>query len=385
MSLASLAPQRQLNSVALRYRHALAHDCHALGQGGSGSSPARHLLQTAGVSRPTATKAPSAFHRQEELARLEAALFIAGEPLNARKIAHVASLADATEARTLIRRLNGFYDEQGSAFRVEQLAGGYQLLTRAKFGGWLRRLHQAPVETRLSAPAAETLAVVAYRQPVPRAEVESIRGVQCGEMLRQLMDRNLVRIVGRSPELGRPFLYGTTRRFLQWIGLRGLDELPRAELLRRRLTNEEMPVNDTNSAARRNDDLNPRNDLNEEPEVKIADRLESALIEPWNAEIANAAVLSLEPWASNDAPRAHAEEGDDVDEDDDFDDDDDDDDDYDDDDDDLDEDEDLDDEDLEDEEWEEVDDDDDWEDDDDDDDWEDDDDEEDEDDDWDEE
>jgi segregation and condensation protein B len=85
---------------------------------------------------------------------------------------------------------------------------------------------------RLSAPALETLAVVAYRQPVLRAEIEAVRGVQCDEVLRQLIDRDLVRIAGRSEELGRPMLYGTTRRFLQVFGLRHLDELPRGELLR---------------------------------------------------------------------------------------------------------------------------------------------------------
>src|SRR6185437_4188041 len=145
-----------------------------------------------------------------------------------------ASLADGTEARTLIRRLNRLYDSQGSAFRVEEVAGGFQLLTRPKFGGWLRRLHPASVETRLSGPALETLAVVAYRQPVVRAEIEAIRGVQCGEMLRQLMERDLVRISGRSEELGRPFYYSTTKRFLQVFGLRHLDELPRADDLRAR-------------------------------------------------------------------------------------------------------------------------------------------------------
>ena len=83
-----------------------------------------------------------------------------------------------------------------------------------------------PVETRLSAPALETLAVVAYRQPVLRADIEAIRGVQCGDILRQLMDRDLVRIVSRADDLGRPLLYGTTKRFLQIFGLRHLDELP---------------------------------------------------------------------------------------------------------------------------------------------------------------
>jgi segregation and condensation protein B len=167
------------------------------------------------------------------LAHVEAVLFLAREPLGSRKIAQLASLADGTEARTLVRRLNQLYDAGGSAFRVEELAGGFQLLTRPMFGPWLRRLLQAPVETRLSAPAMETLAVIAYRGPVLRSEIEAIRGVQCGDILRQLMDRDLVRIVGRTDDLGRPLLYATTKRFLQIFGLRHLDELPLAAELRR--------------------------------------------------------------------------------------------------------------------------------------------------------
>jgi segregation and condensation protein B len=168
------------------------------------------------------------------MARLEAALFLAREPLSSRKIAQLVNLADGTEARTLIRRLNRMFDESASAFRVEELAGGFQMMTRPRFGPWLKRLLQTPVEMRLSAPALETLAVVAYRQPVLRAEVEAIRGVQSGDILRQLMERDLVRISGRADDLGRPLLYGTTKRFLQLFGLRHVDELPRAEALRRR-------------------------------------------------------------------------------------------------------------------------------------------------------
>jgi segregation and condensation protein B len=163
------------------------------------------------------------------MARLEAVLFLAREPLGTRKLAQLAGLADGTEARTLVRALNRLYDEEGCAFRAVEVAGGFQLLSRAKFAPWLRRLDGSAAEVRLSGPAMETLAVVAYRQPVLRAEIEAIRGVQCGEVLRQLMERDLVRIVGRSEELGRPFLYGTTREFLQVFGLRHLDELPRPD------------------------------------------------------------------------------------------------------------------------------------------------------------
>ncbi|MHB0956627.1 MAG: SMC-Scp complex subunit ScpB [Pirellulaceae bacterium] len=160
--------------------------------------------------------------------RLEAILLISREPLNSRKLAQHAGLTDGTEARTLVRQLNRIYDQQGRAYRVEQLGGGFRLLTRSRFAPWLRRLAHVPPLERLSAPAMETLAVVAYRQPVLRAEIEAIRGVSCGEILRQLMERDLVRIGGRSDELGRPYLYTTTKRFLQLFGLQSLEELPRA-------------------------------------------------------------------------------------------------------------------------------------------------------------
>ena len=169
--------------------------------------------------------------RSREIARLEAVLLLSQQPQNSRKLAQLAGLADGTKARTLVRALNRLYDGQGSAFRVEEVAGGFQLLSRPKFAPWLRRLQGTRREVRLSAPAMETLAVVAYRQPVVRAEIEAIRGVQCGEILRQLIERDLVRIAGRSQELGRPFLYGTTKYFLRIFGLRHIEDLPRGELL----------------------------------------------------------------------------------------------------------------------------------------------------------
>jgi len=166
-------------------------------------------------------------HRDHRLQRLESVLFLAREPLTSRKLSQYANLADGTESRTLIRRLNELYDQSGQAFRVERVAGGYQLLTRPHFASWVRRLEYVPRETRLSAPAMETLAVVAFRQPVLRADIEAIRGVGCGEVLRQLMERNLVRIGGRSDELGRPYLYTTTKHFLRTFGLESVDGLPR--------------------------------------------------------------------------------------------------------------------------------------------------------------
>jgi segregation and condensation protein B len=170
--------------------------------------------------------------RDHRLALVEAALLAADEPLTARRLAGVAGLADAGEARRLVRKLQALYDRDGTAFQVEELAGGYQLLTRPQYHPWLVRLRRVGTDVRLTPAARETLAIVAYRQPIARADVEAIRGVQCAEVLRQLMEKGLLRIAGRDDSLGRPVLYGTTRKFLQVFGLKSLRDLPGSGELR---------------------------------------------------------------------------------------------------------------------------------------------------------
>lgn len=170
--------------------------------------------------------------RDRRLALIEAALLTADEPLNARRLARAADLEDGVEARRLVRKLQTMYEQDGSAFQVEELAGGFQLLTRPEYHPWLVRLRRTGNDLRLSPAARETLAIVAYRQPIMRTDIEAIRGVQCGEMLRQLMEKGLIRIAGRHDSLGRPVLYGTTRKFLQLFGLKSLKDLPLAEQLR---------------------------------------------------------------------------------------------------------------------------------------------------------
>jgi segregation and condensation protein B len=219
---------QRLGSPALRFQTALSG-----GRGWpSAAMPGRGRL----VSPPPPPEEPQGLVgkavRDTHLARLEAVLLISRQPQSSRKLAQLTGLADGTKARTLVRNLNRLYDSEGSAFRVEEVGGGFQLMTRSKFAPWLRRLQTVAAEVRLSAPAMETLAVIAYQQPVLRAEIEAIRGVQCGEILRQLIERDLIRIVGRSGELGRPILYGTSRLFLQLFGLRQLSELPRPDLRR---------------------------------------------------------------------------------------------------------------------------------------------------------
>ena len=164
--------------------------------------------------------------------RVEAALFAADEPVTPRRLARLADLADTGEARRQVQRLNQLYARDRSAFYIEELAGGYQMLTRPDLRPWLDRVFDPRDALQLSGPTLETLAIVAYRQPICRADIEAIRGVQVGEILKQLMDKSLVRFAGRDESLGRPYLYGTTRAFLEAFGLRNLHELPLLELFR---------------------------------------------------------------------------------------------------------------------------------------------------------
>lgn len=184
--------------------------------------------------------------RTPKMARLEAVLFVADEPLPIKRLMQLATLADADEAQQLIDRLNLAYDASGSTFRVERVATGLRLLTRRDFVFWLDKLHQRQAALKLTPPMLETLAIVAYRQPLTRADVEAVRGVQSAEMLKQLMERELIRIAGEDDSLGRPFLYETTRRFLEVYGVQSLDDLPLADRLRRQRT---VVVDEITSAA----------------------------------------------------------------------------------------------------------------------------------------
>jgi segregation and condensation protein B len=169
------------------------------------------------------------------MARVEAALLVASGSMSPRKLVQAATLADSRDLTAIIDRLNAAYDARGTAFRIERVAGGYRLLTRPNLADWLGKIFHRLQEAKLSPPALETLSIVAYRQPVTRADVEVIRGVSCAEMLKYLMERGLVRIAGEDNSLGRPFIYETTRAFLEKFGLGSLDDLPNAQQLRRKV------------------------------------------------------------------------------------------------------------------------------------------------------
>jgi segregation and condensation protein B len=162
---------------------------------------------------------------------VEAALFSAGRPLTAEELQSLDPDATLADVRTALEQLREHYDFDGHSVEVVELGGGYQVLTRAAFAAAIERAQFATRTPKLTSAALETLAVIAYRQPVGRAEIEEIRGVAAGGVLRTLQERGLIEMVARSEALGRPILYGTTPLFLELLGLRDLSELPRTDEL----------------------------------------------------------------------------------------------------------------------------------------------------------
>jgi segregation and condensation protein B len=156
---------------------------------------------------------------------IEALILSSTEPISAIKLAEIIPYCKAGQAKDLVNELNTEYAEQDRAFEIWEIAGGYQIRTRAEFSGYLQKL-QKERALRLSQAALETLAIIAYRQPATRAEIEEVRGVDAGATVKSLLDRQLIRIAGQREVPGRPMLYGTTRRFLEVFGLENLKNLP---------------------------------------------------------------------------------------------------------------------------------------------------------------
>ncbi len=162
---------------------------------------------------------------------IEAILFATDEPLTDSRLANIVETTNK-QVKACIKSLNARYEANNSAFRIDQIAGGYQMLTLSTYSHWLKKMLRARSDTKLSPAAMETLAIIAYKQPIIRADIEAIRGVAIGEVIRSLMYKGLVKIVGRAEILGRPMLYGTTKKFLEVFGLNSLKDLPKAEELK---------------------------------------------------------------------------------------------------------------------------------------------------------
>jgi segregation and condensation protein B len=163
---------------------------------------------------------------------VEAVLFASDEPLREARLADIAGI-HVRQIRRHIKSLNDRYQAGNNAFRIEQIAGGYQMMTLSCYNHWLNKLLRVRDAGKLSPAALETLAIIAYKQPVIRADIEAIRGVAASEMVRNLMYKGLVKIVGRAEILGRPMLYGTTKKFLEVFGLNTLKDLPKIEELKK--------------------------------------------------------------------------------------------------------------------------------------------------------
>jgi segregation and condensation protein B len=163
---------------------------------------------------------------------IEAVLFASDEPLSEDRLADIVGITPK-QIRENVKNLNDKYQQNNNAFRIEQIAGGYQMQTLACFSLWLKKLIRVRSDNKLTPATLETLAIIAYKQPIIRADIESIRGVAVGDIVRNLMEKGLVRITGRAEVLGRPMLYGTTKKFLEIFGLNSLKDLPKVEELKK--------------------------------------------------------------------------------------------------------------------------------------------------------
>lgn len=192
--------------------------------------PAQEQLETIN-EQPQPTDLPPGFEPTVESV-VEAVLFASDEPLTPARLSEIVG-TNVRQLRKHIDDLNEKYKANNNAFRIEQIAGGYQMLTLSEYNHWLKKLVRARDDGKLSQPALETLAIIAYKQPIIRADIEAIRGVAAGEMIRNLMYKGLVKITGRAEIVGRPMLYGTTKKFLEVFGLNTIKDLPKAEELKK--------------------------------------------------------------------------------------------------------------------------------------------------------
>lgn len=168
---------------------------------------------------------------------IESLLFVAEEPLSQTRISQILDLPEDAPVADALSALTAEYEARKGGFYLSEVAGGYQLRTRPEYKEYIRRMRQN-TPARLSKAALETLAIIAYKQPVLRSDVEHIRGVDCGGVLRQLLERKIIRILGRKEIPGRPIIYGTTKKFLEIFALKDLKDLP----VPKEITDRDLPV-----------------------------------------------------------------------------------------------------------------------------------------------
>jgi segregation and condensation protein B len=160
---------------------------------------------------------------------IEALLFASEKPLTIEQVKNVLDNLEAQQIRQLIEELRAEYEQSNRGIRITEIAGGFQMVTQPTLAVFLKKLFKGRHVERLSKPALETLAIIAYKQPVTKLEIESLRDVNVDGVVKNLLDKDLIRIAGRRKAPGRPFVFGTTRQFLEYFGLKSLEELPKIE------------------------------------------------------------------------------------------------------------------------------------------------------------
>ncbi|MCX7905859.1 MAG: SMC-Scp complex subunit ScpB [Elusimicrobiales bacterium] len=169
--------------------------------------------------------------REDLLKVIETLLFITDEPLTSSKISKICELNDDKLVESIIEELRYRYDSQNSAISIVKVAGGWQMATRPQYSLWVRKLYSTRLNLRLSNAALEVLGIIAYRQPITRAEIEAIRGVDSSGPIETLLERKLITSIGRKEVIGRPIMYGTTDEFLKQFGLNSIEDLPKIDTL----------------------------------------------------------------------------------------------------------------------------------------------------------
>jgi segregation and condensation protein B len=223
--------------------------------GGAGQRVPRALMDDVATEEAASTSAQGHDEQPEPSLEIttesvvEAVLFATDSPLPAAKIAQILGVGDARTVKKQITALNAKYAETVASFRIEEVAGGFQMLTLPAYNNWVSKLRSIRRETKLSPAALETLAVVAYKQPALRADIEAVRGVAVGDVLNRLREMGLIKVVGRAEVIGRPMLYGTTRKFLEVFGLASLEDLPKVDALS--LPPQQQPATESTSDPQR--------------------------------------------------------------------------------------------------------------------------------------
>ena len=160
---------------------------------------------------------------------IEALLFASEKPLTIEQVKNVLDNLEGQQIRQLIEELRAEYEQSNRGIRITEIAGGFQMVTQPTLAVFLKKLFKGRHVERLSKPALETLAIIAYKQPVTKLEIESLRDVNVDGVVKNLLDKDLIRVAGRRKAPGRPFVFGTTRQFLEYFGLKSLEELPKIE------------------------------------------------------------------------------------------------------------------------------------------------------------